>query len=195
MKIAIFGGSFDPPHKGHMAIVQKALAMLDIDYLFVVPTYRNPLKASFNAPPKLRLKWLKKIFLAQKRVIVSDYEIKRGKPTYTLQTLQYLRKKYTPQKIYLIIGSDNLKTFHLWYRYKKLQKLAEFIVATRRGYNVPKKYKKIFIDIPISSTSLRKNPQRRYLYPLIADEIIHFYRSLTPAKTPQSDTFADTPLS
>ena len=195
MKIAIFGGSFDPPHKGHIAIVQKALAMLDIDYLFVVPAYRNPLKTSFNAPPKLRLKWLKKIFLMQRRVIVSDYEIRRGRPTYTLQTLQYLRKKYAPQKIYLIIGSDNLKTLHLWYRYKKLQKLAEFVVATRRGYSVPKKYKKILIDVPISSTSLRKNPQRHYLHPLIADEIIDFYRSLARAKTPRSGISGDTPAS
>ncbi len=195
MKIAIFGGSFDPPHKGHIAIVQKALAMLDIDFLFVVPAFRNPLKSHFNAPPNLRLRWLKKIFLAQKKVIVSDYEIRRGRPTYTLQTLQYLRKKYTPKKIYLIIGGDNLKSLHLWYRYKKLQKLAEFVVATRSGYRVPKKYKKIVVNLPISSTSLRKNPQRRYLYPLIADEIIDFYRSLARAKTPRSGISGDRPPS
>ncbi len=191
MKIAIFGGSFDPPHKGHIAIVQKALAMLDIDYLFVVPAYRNPFKSHFNAPPNLRLRWLRKIFLTQKRVIVSDYEIQRGKPTYTLQTLQYLRKKYAPKKIYLIIGSDNLKSLHLWYQYKRLRKLAEFVVVTRRGYKVPKRYKKIVLDIPISSTQLRKKPQRRYLFAPLARQIIGFYRSLTHAKTPQSYIYPD----
>ena len=62
MNIAIFGGSFDPPHLGHQEIVNEALKSLHVDKLFIVPTHLNPFKKEFFAPSKLRLKWLKKLF-------------------------------------------------------------------------------------------------------------------------------------
>ncbi len=175
MKIAIFGGSFDPPHKGHLSIVQEALKNLSIDLLIVVPAYRNPFKHSFAAPPKVRLQWLKKIFAPYKKVRICDYEIRQNRPTYTIETVEYLRRKYAPKKIYLIIGSDNLSTLHKWHQYRRLRRLVEFIVATRRGYKA-KRFKRLAMDIPISSTALRVHPQKRYLPKIVANEIIDFYR-------------------
>ena len=176
MKIAVFGGSFDPPHIGHIRIVQKALEELDIDLLIIVPTYLNPFKRSFAAPPQLRLRWLRKIFLSYKKVRICDYEIRQNRPTYTIETIEYLKRRFAPKKIYLIIGSDNLPALDQWYRYKKLRKMVEFVVATRRGYRVrTRKYKILRVDVPISSTALRQKPIRRYLPKLIANEIIRFY--------------------
>ncbi len=177
MRIAIFGGSFDPPHKGHLQIVSQALKELDIDYLIVVPTYLNPFKHHFTAPPKLRLRWLKKIFLGQRRVKVCDFEIARGRTTYAIETVTYLKKRYAPQKIYYIIGSDNLATLHLWRAYRRLKKEVEFVVATRRGYRIKGNFKILLVDIPISSTKLRQRPIKRFLPPIVANEIIRFYRT------------------
>jgi len=174
VKIAVFGGSFDPPHKGHLRIIEQALQDLDIDLLVVVPTYLNPFKHSFTAPAKLRLRWLKKILAPYKKVRVCDYEIRQNRPTYTIETIEYLRRKYAPKKIYLIIGSDNLPTLHKWYKYRRLRKLVEFVVATRRGYRV-KGYKRLAVDIPISSTALRKDPKRRHLPKKAAATIFRFY--------------------
>ena len=175
MKIAIFGGSFDPPHIGHVAIVQAALKKLDIDLLIVVPTYLNPFKKHFQAPPKLRLRWLKKIFLPYPEVRICDYEVKRGRPTYAIETVSYLQNRYAPKKIYYIIGSDNLPSLHRWKEFKKLKKKVEFVVATRRGYKAPRRYKVLRVDIPISSTKLRQKPIKRYLPKIVASEIIRFY--------------------
>jgi len=73
--IALYGGSFDPPHLGHEAIV-KALRELDfIEKVVVMPTFLNPFKESFTAPAELRLQWLKKIFSSYKDVEVSSYEV------------------------------------------------------------------------------------------------------------------------
>ncbi|BCD68593.1 nicotinate (nicotinamide) nucleotide adenylyltransferase [Nitratiruptor sp. YY09-18] len=177
MHIAIFGGSFDPPHTGHVAIVKKALEDLDIDLLVIVPTYLNPFKQSFKAPPKKRLQWLKKIFMYQSRVKICDFEIRNNRPTYAIETVAYLRKRYKPQKIYYIIGSDNVSSLHKWHQYRKLSHLVEFVIATRRGYEAPYKFKRLEVDVPVSSTMLRKHPQKRYLPKQVAWEIIRFYRA------------------
>jgi len=77
LKIAIFGGSFDPPHKGHESIVNEALKTLDIETLFVVPTYLNPFKDSFVADEKTRLSWLEKLFKDKNKIKILDFEIKQ----------------------------------------------------------------------------------------------------------------------
>ena len=176
MKIALFGGSFDPPHKGHIAIVKKALQKLDIDLLIIVPAYLNPFKKSFAAPPNLRLHWLKKIFLYEKRVKICDFEIRQNRPTYAIETVEYCKRRFAPKKIYYIIGCDNLASLHLWKNYKKLKKEVTFVVATRRGYKCNTPLEKLYVDIPISSTKLRQQPNKRYLPPLLARQIIHFYK-------------------
>ena len=62
MKIALFGGSFDPPHNGHNSVVLEALEKLDIDKLIIMPTYINPFKQSFSADEKQRFLWVKKLW-------------------------------------------------------------------------------------------------------------------------------------
>ena len=177
MKIAIYGGTFDPVHIGHEEIIKKALK-LDIDLLIVVPAFLNPFKKKFCAPPKLRLKWLKKVISKYKNVKLCDYEIRNKRSTYTIETVKYLKKRYKPKKIYLIIGADNLKDLHKWYKFKKLKKEVEFVVAKRKNFKVPPNYKTIDIDIPISATKLRKKPQKRFLPKIVANEIVRYYTSI-----------------
>jgi len=173
MKIAIFGGSFDPVHKGHIEIVKKALN-LDIDKIIVIPNYLNPLKNSFSAPPELRLKWLKEVFKDFNKVEVSDFEIKKNRPVFSIETVKHFKPKY------FIIGSDNLKTLNKWKSIDKLLKLTEFVVATRDKIdkNLLKRYnikKLIDVDIPISSTEIR-NCNFKYLPQKIENEIKEFYK-------------------
>jgi len=189
MKIALFGGSFDPPHAGHLAIVRKALQELPIDLLIVVPTFRNPFKSGFTAPPHLRLRWLRHA-VRHKRVRICDYEVRRAEPTYTIETVEYLRRRYRPKKIYLIVGGDNLPQITKWKNYRRLRKLVEVVVATRKGFRIPKKYRTLAIREPISSTRLRQDPKRRFLPPLIARQIRSFYLK-APAKTPRSGSAGD----
>lgn len=73
MKIAIFGGSFDPIHTGHKIIVEEALKVLNIDKLIIVPTYLNPLKKDFLFTPKTRFELLKKVFKDNSKVEISDF--------------------------------------------------------------------------------------------------------------------------
>jgi nicotinate-nucleotide adenylyltransferase len=174
VKIAIFGGSFDPVHLGHVEIVKKALQYIDIDKIIIMPNYLNPLKHLFHAPAQFRFKWLKDVFKNIKNVEISDFEISKNRPVYSIETIN----KFKPN--YFIIGSDNLKLLDKWKSIDEILKKTEFIVAKRGDIDktILNKYniKKILdIDIPISSTQIR-NGKCEYVPRSILDEVKEFYK-------------------
>ena len=94
MKIALFGGSFDPPHAGHEAAVRAILSSLKPDLLVIMPSFLNPFKKSFSAPPQLRLRWCRALWSDTPHVEVSDYEISQNVPVPTIQSVKFLLEKY-----------------------------------------------------------------------------------------------------
>jgi len=176
MNIALFGGSFDPPHIGHEMIVQSALKELDIDKFFVVPTYLNPFKNSYNTFPFVRYTWLKKLFKDYPKVEVLNYEIEQKRAVPTIDTVKYLYKKYNINKLYLIIGDDNLQSLRKWKDYDKLEKMVTLVVATRYENKYPKNLKILQISANISSTKLRENLDTKYLPASISKDIIKYYK-------------------
>ena len=156
MNIAIFGGSFDPYHEGHQAIVEKALQTLDIDKLFVVPTYLNPFKTTFYHDEITRLNNVKQKLKDFEKVEVLDYEVQQKRAVRTIETIKYLKNKLDLDKIYLIVGADNLKKLDNWYQIDEIKKLVTFVIATRDNIKVPNNFKKLEIKKDISSTKIRR---------------------------------------
>ena len=161
MDIAVFGGSFDPPHIGHQKIVELALRELPIEKLFVVPTYLNPFKSHFHLEPSERFELLKELFEENKKVEICDYEIEKKEKTPTFETILFLKASYNIGKIYLIIGADNLKNIHLWYNFLELKELVSFVVVTRDDIALENEYlgtlTVLNLEEKVSSTDLRKN--------------------------------------
>ncbi|MBV5277852.1 MAG: nicotinate (nicotinamide) nucleotide adenylyltransferase [Campylobacteraceae bacterium] len=175
MKIAIFGGSFDPPHNGHVMIVEKALETLDIDKLFVIPTYLSPFKKTFCAPPQMRKIWLEKLFLPYKKVEVFSYECDQERPVPTIETVKYLMNKYELSKIYLIIGSDHYASLVKWHNHEELSTLVEFVVASRDTTKLPKDLKNLSINVNISSSKLRDFLDETFIPKAIQNEVKEYY--------------------
>ncbi len=172
--IALYGGSFDPPHIAHVAIV-TALSNLDfLDKIIVMPTYLNPFKERFTTPAELRLEWLKKIFSDFKNVVISAYEVDKKRKVPTIESVNHLLKEY--DKIYVVIGADNLASLHKWERYNELKNKVNFIVATRDNIEIPKDFIQLKIDEDISSSELRENLEITKLPKQCADEIAHYYK-------------------
>ncbi|WP_300364964.1 nicotinate (nicotinamide) nucleotide adenylyltransferase [Hydrogenimonas sp.] len=171
--IAIFGGSFDPPHLGHLEIIKKALQQLEIDKLIVVPAYVSPFKEGHTAPPELRYRWLKTITAFDPRIEVSDIEIKKEGPSYTIDTVNHFAQFF--DTIYLIIGADNLKDLHKWHRFDELDKKVRWVVATRNEESVPEGFIRLEIEMPISSTQLRKTIDPRWIPEPIRNDVVKFY--------------------
>jgi nicotinate-nucleotide adenylyltransferase len=176
MNVAVFGGSFDPPHIGHEEIIKESLKTLDIERLFVVPTFLNPFKEHFFAPSHLRLQWVEKLLFNYPKAEVVDFEIREARPVPTIETIHYLLEKYKLDKIYLIIGADNVENLHKWHHYETLKKLVTFVVASRDSLNIPKNLQKLDINVTISSTLLRAHLEEKYLPKSIASDIIEFYK-------------------
>jgi len=172
--IALFGGSFDPPHIGHESIVKEILKLKMVDKVVIMPTYLNPFKSKFYAPSSLRLKWLQDIFMLYENVEVDSYEINLKRKVPTIESVHHLLKKY--QKIYLIIGADNLKSLSQWNHYDELKNLVTFIVATRDDIKIPTNFIKLKVEENISSTSLRRYIDKSKLSHICSDEITKFYK-------------------
>jgi len=158
--IALFGGSFDPPHTGHKAIVKQAQNLKEIDKVVIMPSFLNPFKSSSHLTSKKRLEMVKEMFKDFKSVEVSDFEVLKQQKVASIQTVKHLLKKY--KKIYLIIGADNLKDLDKWHSYEELEQLVTFVVASRDSIEIPNKYITLNVDEKISSTKIRrKNLQNR----------------------------------
>ena len=175
MKKAIFGGSFDPPHIGHLEVIQQAIRSLNIDELIVVPAFLNPFKSKSYAPAKLRLKWLTAMTEKMKSVRVSSYEIDQNRAVASIETVKHF--KNSGDNIYFIIGADNLKDLSSWKNFKELDEMVTWVVATRDNIEIPPQYIKLNVNQNISATQLREQVQEAYLDKSIAKEILDFYQN------------------
>lgn len=164
MKIGIFGGSFNPPHKIHQKIANYLVKNNYLDKVIFVPTGSNYEKP-YLASEQDRYNMLKLMIGNVSYLDISTYEF--GKLTHTYQTLDYFKKHYKDDKIYFICGSDNLKEIRTWKRYQYVLSNYKLLVIRRNGESITdilselKSYQDNIIVIDdikssLSSTSIRK---------------------------------------
>ena len=164
--IGLLGGSFDPPHKGHLGISKIAIKKLKLKKIYWVITKKNPFKNKTFYSLDERLNYANKISKSHKKIFTIHLE-NIVKSSRTIDTVNYFIKKKNIKNIYFIIGSDNLIRFHKWKSWKKIVKLVKLVVFSRKGYDrkgmksiVVKNYKNkiVFIKnkpIAISSTQIK----------------------------------------
>ena len=177
MNIAIFGGSFDPPHFGHDDVVKSALKNLNIDKLIIIPTFLNPFKSEFGAPPNLRLQWCRTLWEnLSPKIIVSDYETTQNRAVATIESVIYFKNKFNADKIYLIIGADQLKNLDKWHKFDELRELVSFVVASRDGIRVESNLQKLDINVKISSSKIKSELNFKHIPTAILDSVEKFYK-------------------
>lgn len=147
MKVLVFGGSFDPVHKGHVALLRRALKVIAPDVTHIVPAYHSPFKAKSPTPFRLRMKMLKEAFAKMDpRIVFDDYELKRGGMTYSYQLVEYLKKRYNNPEIFLLVGTDCLNDLHNWKNPSYIFANATVVAGKRKGYNEnPAAFKHLFL--------------------------------------------------
>ncbi len=135
MKIGIFGGTFNPPHLGHVGAAQEAIKALNLDKLLVIPDALPPHKALAESSPSAeeRLNMTKLAFSGVKKAEVSDMEIRRGGPSYTVETLIRVKSRYPNATLYLLMGTDMLLIFEEWREFRTIISIATLAVFARRG--------------------------------------------------------------
>ena len=134
IKIGILGGTFDPPHKGHLYISKIALKKLRLKKILWVITKKNPLKNKPYLKLKERMKLSKEITRKNKKISIKYFD-EKIRSTSTFNLLNYIKRK-TKADLFFLMGADNLAKFHKWNNWKKIPKLAKIAIFPRQNYSI-----------------------------------------------------------
>lgn len=121
MKTGIYGGSFNPVHKGHIHLAQAVMDELGLDRIFFVPSKISPHRSSEEyASGDDRAEMLRLAFGGDERFSVSTYELDTDRVSYSIYTVEHFRELYPDDELYLLVGSDMLMCFDKWYRFEDI---------------------------------------------------------------------------
>jgi len=190
MKIGLYFGSFNPIHTGHLIIANYFANNAELSQIWFVISPQNPLKSNLNLLNKYHRKYLIDIAIdGEKKLKTSTIEFSLPIPSYTIDTLTYLREKHLDFKFSIILGSDSLQNITKWKNYEFLIKNYEILVYERPGFNSENNLGKniIMVKAPlldISSTAIREmikaGKSIKFFVPDVVKEEIeknHYYKT------------------
>lgn len=193
--LAVLGGTFDPPHVGHAIIAQDLVEELGLDRLLLVPSAAPPHRTAV-LPAEVRLALVTRLFADTPEIEVSDLELRRPGPSYTVDTLDEIRRVRAPRRLYCVIGADQLKVIDTWHEYRRLPELAKIAVMRRNGEEprLPDSVDRIAyigvnvtrVDVSASQVRARLREGRpiRYMVPeSIRDEVEGAWRAHAPVRS------------
>ena len=192
MKTAIFGGSFNPIHNGHIQLVNTFIDNLRLDRAIIIPAYVSPFKEKDNSVmPEQRLEMCRLAFEDNKKVEVSDIEIRRGGASYTYMTLAELSEKYKGDEFFLITGADMFMSVHTWKHPEIIFRIATICGIPREGEDIYSLHRQAeylkklgakteILDISVmtvSSTEIRRKIREgRSISGLVPDAVENYIR-------------------
>lgn len=186
-KVALYFGSFNPIHRGHEAIAQYFAELNLVDELWLVVSPQNPLKQIADlAPESERFAMVKKAMASIPHVQVSDVEFHLPKPSFTIDTLEYLGKKHPQNEWVIILGEDSIASIERWKDYEKLLRNYEVFIFPRKdveaNLHVTQDQKSIRLFpaplIPVSSTEIRQRIAKgESVSHLVSPEVETYIRS------------------
>ncbi len=138
MKIGILGGTFDPVHVGHLAAANAAFECADLDRVVFIPAAQPPHRGAAVASASDRLEMCRLATAGDARFAVSDVEVRRAGPSYTLDTLVDLIRAHPHDELVLILGWDAASQFRTWHEPQRVQAIAPIVVIGRPGSEWPK---------------------------------------------------------
>jgi nicotinate-nucleotide adenylyltransferase len=159
--LGLLGGTFDPPHFGHIELAASAKRELSLRKIIFIPAKIPPHKTDIVVTDSnVRLEMLKIALKGYTDFEISDIELKREKVSYTFDTIRQTKAEYPEENLYFIIGADNIPELETWYKPEQIIKLAKIAVAQRPGFKKSGKYDKFLVKFnmepkDVSSTQIR----------------------------------------
>ena len=135
MRIGVFGGTFDPPHVGHVIVAEYVRETVELDRILFVPTATPPHKRDrIVTPGEQRVAMLRLAIARHEPFAVSDMEVRRGGVSFTADTLEELKRQHPAAALFFLLGMDNLIEFRTWKDPERILRLARLVVMTRPGF-------------------------------------------------------------
>lgn len=195
-RLGLFGGTFDPPHIGHLVVAQDAVEALGLHRLLLIPAKLPPHKTDrVISPAHLRLEMARAAVVEDEAMGVSDVELDREGPSYTVDTLEHFRSLHADRELFFLMGEDQLREIHLWHEVDRLAGLARIVVMARDGVEpgdtAPEleiEYHRIPVTrIDLSSSQIRRRRKEgrsiRHLVPTLVRQIIEQHRLYRDTET------------
>jgi nicotinate-nucleotide adenylyltransferase len=137
-KVILFGGTFDPIHVGHIEVARFALEHIGAEKIIFIPAKRSPLKAFFPlAPDEDRCAMIRLAIYGRHRFEVSDYELKKSRPSYTIETVRHFKDVFGEAQLHWLVGSDAVDELGHWYKIEELIDECTVSVMCRGGFGRP----------------------------------------------------------
>ncbi|SDJ73503.1 nicotinate-nucleotide adenylyltransferase [Alkalibacterium thalassium] len=159
-KIGILGGTFNPPHLGHLIIAEHVRDQLDLDTILFMPSYEPPHKQSKQTIDHVhRVNMLERSLSDNDQFDIDLSEIERKGKSYTYDTMRLLKEKHPDTEFYFIIGADMVEDLPNWHKIDELIQLVQFVAVNRPNYQTESAYPVIMVDVPdvdISSSMIRQ---------------------------------------
>lgn len=216
-RLLFYGGTFDPPHSGHLHLLRQTVRRFRFEKIIIMPTALPPhKKAAHFLTDEKRLRALEMLFANVHGATVSDWEIQKGGKSYSVETIGYLKERYPDYEIWFLMGSDMFLSFDQWYQAERLAKMCTLVVAPRTKEDISHLQpmanrwetelgaKCVILQIPVmekSSTKIREGQSdpalpleiRYFLYGAEALAPLENYlkENLTPAKYEHSYRVAE----
>jgi nicotinate-nucleotide adenylyltransferase len=180
VRLGVFGGTFDPPHIGHLVAAQDALTELGLDRVILVPAAAPPHKLDRPITPgRIRLELLQAAVGGDPRFEVADLELRRSGPSWTVDTLRALRERSPGAELFLLVGVDQFVEFETWREPEEIRRLARIVVLARGGGAAPAGGDWITVSVTradITSTEVRRRVAAglpiRFLVPAAVEALI-----------------------
>lgn len=178
-KVGILGGTFDPPHSGHLLIANEVLCALKLDEIWFMPNQEPPHKKKTDSVDNdERIHMLHLAIEGNPSFKVETIELERTGPSYTVETMEILTSRYVENQFFFIIGADMIEYLPKWHEIDKLINLVQFVGVERPSYSQITEYPILYVDVPsmeVSSSLIRERVKQgktiRYLLP---DSVIRY---------------------
>lgn len=170
MRTALYGGSFDPIHHGHLILAREAMEQLSLDRVIFIPAAQSPFKLD-RAPtaPSIRLEMVRAAIEGEPRFECDPSEVEREGPSFSVETLEAWRERCPGDELFYFIGQDNVRDLPKWRRSDDLLRLAQFVVFERSVDAPAHAFPAVRRRVDISATEVRKRVAEglsiRYLVP------------------------------
>jgi nicotinate-nucleotide adenylyltransferase len=161
MAIALYGGTFDPIHHGHLILARDAIEQLGIDRVIFIPAAISPHKLErAPSPADVRSAMVAVAIAGEERFAQDDRELHRAGPSFTVETVEEVRARHAGETVVYLIGEDNVAKLDTWHRIHDLRLLVEFVVFGRGAQLMPHGMRSLQRRLDISSTEIRERIAR-----------------------------------
>lgn len=185
MRVGLLGGTFDPPHLGHLLIAEQSREQLGLDEVWFLPAPNPPHKDGIATSPEQRLRLVEAAIADHESFRISRIEFERDEKSYTVDTMKELKRRYPGHEFFFLLGADSLSSLDAWHDPEELYRLVRFGAVARPGsrYLIPEGARVTAVDMPqleLSSTDIRKRIERgrsiRYMVPEAVRRLIEEWR-------------------